>query len=261
LFGDEYKQRVLELNASDERGIQVVREKIKKYSQRVVQKKNQFTFQIVILDEADSMTVDAQSALRRIIEDNTRTTRFCIICNYVSKIIDPIASRCAKFRFTALPRSEQMDRLKYIADNEKVNINSDIISQLIDISEGDLRRSINLLQSISQLDSSLLSQDIIEDICGTIPETEIKALLDLRYAEPVLIMNECKKFFQKGYDIKQLLIQLNDIIAADQEMSKMDKKFIFELIMDCELKLLQNATPIIQLNDLLLGIRQLYLMD
>ncbi len=261
MFGDEYKQRVLELNASDERGIQVVREKIKKYSQRVVQKKNQFTFQIVILDEADSMTVDAQSALRRIIEDNTRTTRFCIICNYVSKIIDPIASRCAKFRFTALPRSEQMDRLKYIADNEKVNINSDIISQLIDISEGDLRRSINLLQSISQLDSSLLSQDIIEDICGTIPETEIKALLDLRYAEPVLIMNECKKFFQKGYDIKQLLIQLNDIIAADQEMSKMDKKFIFELIMDCELKLLQNATPIIQLNDLLLGIRQLYLMD
>ena len=100
LFGESFKERILELNASDERGIQVVREKIKKYSQRVIQKKTDiFNFQIVILDEADSMTVDAQSALRRIIEDNVKSTRFCIICNYVSKIIDPIASRCAKFRY------------------------------------------------------------------------------------------------------------------------------------------------------------------
>jgi replication factor C subunit 2/4 len=207
------------------------------------------------------MTVDAQSALRRIIEDNTKTTRFCIICNYVSKIIDPIASRCAKFRFTALPRSEQLDRLRFIAQNERVEIKDEVINRLIDISEGDLRRSINLLQSISQLDNSLLTQEIVEDICGTIPETEIKTLLDLRYSEPVQIMQECKKFFQKGYDIRQLLIQLNDVIANEKEIQKMDRKFIFELIMECEMKLLQNATPIIQLNDLLLGIRKIYLMD
>jgi replication factor C subunit 2/4 len=207
------------------------------------------------------MTVDAQSALRRIIEDNVKTTRFCIICNYVSKIIDPIASRCAKFRFTALPRNQQLERLKLIADKENVQISNDVINQLIDISEGDLRRSINLLQSISQLDNNLLTPEIVEDICGTIPHEDIKALVELRYSEPVLIMNECKKFFQKGYDIRQLLIQLNEYVAADSEMSKMDKKFIFELIMDCELKLLQNATPVIQLNDLLLGIRKIYLMD
>jgi replication factor C subunit 2/4 len=207
------------------------------------------------------MTVDAQSALRRIIEDNTKTTRFCIICNYVSKIIDPIASRCAKFRFTALPRSEQLDRLRFIAQNENVVIDDSVINQLIDISEGDLRRSINLLQSISQLDNSLLTPDIVEDICGTIPEGEVKTLLDLRFREPMDIMRECKNFFQKGYDIRQLLIQMNDSVSHDNEYQKMDKKLIFELLMDCELKLLQNATPIIQLNDLLLGIRKIYLMD
>ena len=105
MFGSYYKERVLELNASDERGIQVIREKVKKFSQKVITKipgQNTVKFQIVILDEADSMTNDAQSALRRIIEDYTSQTRFCIICNYISKIIDPIASRCAKFRFNPL---------------------------------------------------------------------------------------------------------------------------------------------------------------
>lgn len=92
----------MELNASDERGIQVVREKIKNFSQIKAQKtteKKAPPYSLIILDEADSMTIDAQSALRRIIEDHVKTIRFCIICNYISKIIDPISSRCAKFRY------------------------------------------------------------------------------------------------------------------------------------------------------------------
>jgi replication factor C subunit 2/4 len=103
LFTPEYyRTRILELNASDERGIAVVREKIKSFSQvkaAFIPGNKTPNFKIVILDEADSMTVDAQSALRRVIEDFTECTRFCIICNYVSKIIDPITSRCAKFRY------------------------------------------------------------------------------------------------------------------------------------------------------------------
>lgn len=150
MFGKEfYRTRVLELNASDERGIAVVREKIKKFAQRKIQRGpnvNCPPVQICILDEADSMTIDAQAALRRIIEAYATTTRFCIICNYIAKIIDPLASRCVKFRFSHIEGSAQKARLYEICEKESIRLESEkVLETLIDVSEGDLRRSINLL--------------------------------------------------------------------------------------------------------------------
>ena len=129
LFGPKlFRSRILELNASDERGINVVREKIKKFAQKKIARADTLEgydcrfpcppIQIIILDEADSMTNDAQAALRRIIENYTKSTRFCILCNYISKIIDPIVSRCMKFRFNPIATEAQIEKLKIISEKE-----------------------------------------------------------------------------------------------------------------------------------------------
>lgn len=180
LFGTEfYKHRVQELNASDERGINVVREKIKKFAQRKISKHPDSSFpcpplQIIILDEADSMTIDAQSALRRIIEQYAANTRFCIICNYLSKIIDPLASRCVKFRFSPIAKEAQIERLKHICNNENVRVvNDQVLEALVDITEGDLRRSINLLQTASAFKQSGITLQDIQSISGSIPQEVI----------------------------------------------------------------------------------------
>lgn len=179
LFGKSfYKKRILELNASDERGISVVREKIKKFAQRKIAKNPEFDcppIQIIILDEADSMTVDAQAALRRIIEAYSTNTRFCIICNYISKIIDPLASRCVKFRFSPINALSQKERLQMICKNEEIQLESEtVLDELIKIADGDLRRSINTLQTCrSFAKGKKLSLDDIEKISGVVPDKVI----------------------------------------------------------------------------------------
>merc|ERR1719414_1588320 len=136
LFGDIYRQRILELNASDERGIQVVREKVKNFAQQTASgKRSDGTpcppFKIIILDEADSMTKDAQSALRRTMEKEGKSTKFCLICNYVSRIIEPITSRCAKFRFKPLASDILLKRLRMIVQEESVKISDSGLEAVI----------------------------------------------------------------------------------------------------------------------------------
>jgi replication factor C small subunit len=155
LLGEQWRKNTLELNASDERGIKMVRERVKEFaaSVKLATDKEFGKPKIIILDEADEMTPEAQTALRRIIEDSARTTRFIIVCNYLSQIIEPIQSRCVVFRFTRLPKEEIIDHLQTICEKEKVKYEEKAIAQIFDATGGDLRHSINIMQAAAGMGS------------------------------------------------------------------------------------------------------------
>ena len=155
LLGDEWRKNTLELNASDERGIKMVRERVKEFaaSIKLAGDKEFGKPKIIILDEADEMTSEAQTALRRIIEDSARTTRFIIICNYLSQIIEPIQSRCVVFRFTRLPKEVVIDHLEMICKQQKVKYEEKALAQVYAATGGDLRHSINIIQAAAGMGS------------------------------------------------------------------------------------------------------------
>nr|MDQ4050657.1 replication factor C small subunit [Thermoproteota archaeon] len=155
LLGDEWRKNTLELNASDERGIKMVRERVKEFaaSIKLAGDKEFGKPKIIILDEADEMTSEAQTALRRIIEDSARTTRFIIICNYLSQIIEPIQSRCVVFRFTRLPKEDVIGHLEMICKQQKVKYEEKALTQIYEATGGDLRHSINIMQAAAGMGS------------------------------------------------------------------------------------------------------------
>ncbi len=158
IYGDNYRNMILELNGSDDRGIKVIREQIKDFSNY-----NQLFckgVKIVILDEADSMTYDAQFALRRVIENYTHNTRFCLICNYISKIIPALQSRCITLRFSNIENKEAIKKLKEICNIENVKYNNSGLQTITKLCEGDMRRCINLLQSVAMTNSDINSINV-----------------------------------------------------------------------------------------------------
>ena len=209
-------------------------------------------FQIIILDEADLLTTDAQSALRRIIEDNSNQTRFCIICNYVSKIIDPIVSRCAKFRFNALSEESQIKHLNDIAKQENMKINKKIITKIQKVSQGDLRKSINLLQTLSKINPSLLNEELIDEICGIIPQQVIVQFLnDCQTKETKKLKKTVNAFIEDGHSIKALVNQMGNYIMSEDCQFDEKKKFkLIYILKDTEKNLIQGGTPNIVCLDL-----------
>ena len=158
IYGKSYKNMTLELNGSDDRGIKVIREQIKDFSNY-----NQLFcngVKIVILDEADSMTYDAQFALRRVIENYTHNTRFCLICNYISKIIPALQSRCITFRFSNVNSHESLKKLKSICEIENISYNVAGLNLICKICEGDVRRCINILQSIAMTNNIVNTSNV-----------------------------------------------------------------------------------------------------
>jgi replication factor C small subunit len=179
LLGEEWRKNTLELNASDERGIKMVRERVKEFaaSIKLAGDKEFGKPKIIILDEADEMTSEAQTALRRIIEDSARTTRFVIICNYLSQIIEPIQSRCVVFRFTRLPKEDVIGHLKMICEQQKVKYEEKALAQIYEATGGDLRHSINIMQAASGM--GLVSAASVTAAMGLSGRTRVGEVLRL----------------------------------------------------------------------------------
>ncbi|GLD65342.1 replication factor C subunit 4 [Lates japonicus] len=235
LYGPElYRQRVLELNASDERGIQVVREKVKNFAQLTVagtrsDGKPCPPFKIIVLDEADSMTAPAQAALRRTMEKESRTTRFCLICNYISRIIEPLTSRCSKFRFKPLANQIQEERLLMICDKENLKYTKESIAALVKVSEGDLRKAITFLQSAARLnvDREITERAVIE-IAGVVPPKMIDNLLQICFKGTFEKLEVAvRNMVDEGYAATQILSQLHESII-EQDLSDKEKSAITE---------------------------------
>ncbi|MFB6070695.1 MAG: replication factor C small subunit [Halanaeroarchaeum sp.] len=174
LYGDDWRENFLELNASDERGIDVVRDRIKNFARSSF---GGYNYRIIFLDEADALTSDAQSALRRTMEQFSNNTRFVLSCNYSSQIIDPIQSRCAVFRFTPLDDDAVAGRIRDIAENEGVEYTGDGIDALVYAADGDMRKAINALQAASATGEEV-DEEAVYTITSTARPEEIEAMVD-----------------------------------------------------------------------------------
>ena len=176
LYGKAYRDYLMELNASDERGINVIRETVKTFARSRAM--GEIPFKILILDEADNMTADAQQALRRTMERYTETCRFILIANYSGRIIEPIQSRCAPFRFTYLPREEQDKYLRYIAEQEEVELLDEGLDAIYEVCGGDLRRAINTLQAAASLGKPITAE-VVYSVVGHAHPADIREMIKI----------------------------------------------------------------------------------
>lgn len=215
--------RCFEFNASDDRGIKFIREKIKKISnQKIKQFPNTPNIKIIILDEVDTLTPESQYALRRIMENSSYTTRFCLICNYPNKLIEPIISRCAQFRFKPIPNKIMEDKLKLILSKEKIKNKKNITKLIIENSYGDLRLATSYLQRYYKFKES------IDKIFGIINNQELLSLIQSFDNEKVF-WNKIKYFINKkfhlAFQIKSLLELVSKLNIEDNIKIKIINDF------------------------------------
>jgi replication factor C subunit 2/4 len=251
LFGSAYKDRTIEMNASDERGIDVIRDKIKIFAKLSVNTtlSNCPPWKIIILDEADTMSSDSQFALRRIIEQYSKITRFCMICNYSNRIIDPIASRCSSYRFIPISQDFIFNRLKYICNCEKFNCNDNIIYKIIDISRGDMRKSINLLQKCYNYNYDCI--DMLNDISGKINDDIFNQIIINIKNNNLKKINELIKYiYNQGYSLVNQIILFHKYIL-NSDLSNKNKSLAIIKLCEVDQSLLKGCDEYIQYMNLI----------
>ncbi|KAK9685146.1 Subunit of heteropentameric Replication factor C (RF-C) [Basidiobolus ranarum] len=261
LYGPELvKSRVLELNASDERGIGIVREKVKNFARTAVTQSVPGypcpPYKLIILDEADSMTTDAQAALRRTMETYSKITRFCLICNYVSRIIEPLASRCAKFRFKPLAIESSIERVNYVCEQEGIRCSKQAIDTLVKVANGDLRRAIMYLQSAHRLYKNVeIIDDHFQEIAGVIPNEVIQSLMSsIRSNSYDEISQAVKEVIWSGYSGTQILAQLHEAIVEDLRFTSIQKAKMALVLSDVDKCLVDGGDEHLQVLDLVMQV-------
>lgn len=244
LLGEQWRDNTLELNASDERGINMVREKVKMFTRYT--SIAEIPFKIVILDEADEMTPEAQTALRRIMEDSASTTRFILICNYISQIIEPIQSRCVIFRFKIIGKEDVINHLAKICSNENVKYSVDALEIIYDYANGDLRHAINILQAAASFGT--VNSNTVKAALGVSHKAKVSEVADLalsgKFNEARLKMLELLSVY--GLSESDLMRFLSEVI-----MSKSNSNEVARILAEYDYRLAVGAHPEIQLTALL----------
>ena len=249
LYGEAWKQNFIELNASDERGIGIIRGKIKDFARTAPIGKAKF--KIIFLDEADSLTSDAQSALRRTIEKHTRICRFILSANYSSRIIEPIQSRCTVFRFSPIKEDDIKKHMNLIASKEKIELTSDGLETLIFISRGDLRKAINILQVGASTNKKITAELLYETSATAKPEN-VKTLINTALSGNFMaarnqLYDLLIKYGLSGEDIiKQIHQNIFDLAIPEES-----KVRLIEKAGETEFRLIEGSNAHIQLEALL----------
>lgn len=252
LLGEYWQQNFLELNASDARGIDTVRNEIKSFCKL---KAVGAPFRIIFLDEVDNMTKDAQQALRREMEMYTKTSSFILSCNYSSKIIDPIQSRCAIFRFAPIKSAQIIRRLQYIAEQENIEAELSALENIVYFTQGDMRRSINILQASTTTDNTVTDETVFDVISRAKPK-------DVRK----IINKALDRDFMSARDMLRDIMIIDGISGDDlitqfyQEVSQMtgeglisEENFVklMEYMSECDYRIREGSNPRLQLEALL----------
>jgi replication factor C small subunit len=249
LYGDVYREHLMELNASDERGIDVVRETVKTFAR--MKSIGEIPFKILILDEADNMTSDAQQALRRTMERFTETCRLIMCANYSGKIIEPIQSRCAPFRFTYLPREEHDCYLKDIAAKEKVKLTTEGVDAIFEVCGGDLRKAINTLQSAASLGKPVDAK-VVYSVTGKASPADVQKMLKVAMDGDFMeARKQLRDMIQKyGVSGSDIIRQIHTEIFRAEMPEKWRVK-LADVVGEVDFRLVEGADEEVQLSALL----------
>lgn len=259
LYGSEWRENFLELNASDERGIDVIRIKVKDFAR--TKSLSEVPFKIIYLDESDALTREAQQALRRIMENYTNTCRFILSCNYSSKIIEPIQSRCALFRFKPLKKEEIFKLIDNISEKEFLKINDKAKEALYEASEGDCRKIENILQSCATL-SKEITEEQVYSITAMARPKEVEKIIKLSLSGKI---NEARKLLVKtlleyGLSGLDLIKQLHKEVL-NLNIDEIKKLKMIEACGEYEFRLVEGSDTYIQLEALLATLGKISLLD